>query len=517
MRYPIRSTTFAVSVLLFAAAGPVPAADAQSDDSEVDRREEEMFGDEKEDEPGDSEPADDDQDDNKDAEPTERKRREERMFGGEAEDAEGETEDGGDSGLEERLSEKIAEENDPLQLGGTYFGRLNYTILEEGDPVDFPLSQPNITDVYFDARPTDRLRFYAQGRLLFDPTVDPDEPGRFGQTRDQLDLDLDQLWLKFDIDRTVYITVGRQQLRWGVGRFWFPNDFLFTQKRDPLAIFDERTGVDLVKLHVPVESLGWNFYAVAQLDGADSPEKVGGAARAEFLVDQTEFAVSSSYRDGDPLQLGIDVSSGVGPFDLRGAFTALYDTDQTFYRGDFEPETLSRPNPSDWVVPTPTDREGEWLFRGLAGAELGLRVFTDDTLFLGGEYFYNDLGYEDADLYPWLIFQGAFRPFYVGRHYAGLYASLPSPGQWDDTSFTASTLGNLSDRSFLSRLDFRLTMLTRLQFFAYGMLHWGNRGEFNLRVELPPIELPDAPDELEDGLSVPATRAQIGVGLQLDF
>ena len=508
MNVPYRWALLAVGVayLWSARADADPTPDEEPRD-EVERREEEMFGEEDAEEESDSEQVD--------ADSSESERREEEMFGGEDPAEADDQEQKAD--LADRFEERLEEENDPLQLGGTYFGRLNYTILEEGDAGEFPVSQPNIADVYFDARPTKRLRFYTQGRLFFDPTVEPGEEGLLRGSAEQLDIDLDQLWLKFDIARRVYVTVGRQQLRWGVGRFWFPNDFLFAQKRDPLAIFDERTGVDLIKAHVPFEELGWNFYAVAQVDGADSFEQFGGAARMEFLFGQTEVGVASTYRQGTPLLLGVDVSTGVWLLDLRAAGSVMYEDAVRSFRGDFDPESLADPDPRNWIVPESFIRDDVWLFQALAGAELGVRVFEDDTFLMGAEYYYNEAGQPDEDLYPWLILQQQFRPFYVGRHYGAVYASLPSPGEWDDMSFTLSTLANLSDWSFLSRFDYRLTMLTRLQFFVFGTLQYGSRGEFNLRVEIPPLTAPGVPPELQNGVVVPAVRGSAGLGFRLDF
>ena len=45
---------------------------------------------------------------------------------------------------------------------------------------------------------------------------------------------LDQLYLRFDILRTVFVTVGRQKMKWGTAHVWNPTDALNAQKRDPL-------------------------------------------------------------------------------------------------------------------------------------------------------------------------------------------------------------------------------------------------------------------------------------------
>ena len=86
---------------------------------------------------------------------------------------------------------------------------------------------------------------------------DHDQPGRV----------LDQLWINFDVAHRAFVTVGRQHVKWGVGKFWNPTDYLHPVRRDPLATFDARTGTTMLKLHVPWEKRGWNFYAVSPARG----------------------------------------------------------------------------------------------------------------------------------------------------------------------------------------------------------------------------------------------------------
>src|SRR4029077_14729016 len=97
------------------------------------------------------------------------------------------------------------------------------------------------------------------------------------------------------------------------------------------------------------------------------------------------------------------------------------------------------------------------------------RKYNDNDLFtIGAEYFYNQPGYADPSLYPGLLANKSGVPqlnfFYTGRQYGALYASFPAPYSWNYTSFTLSTIGNLSDRSFVTRLDYSLTVLTHLSF-----------------------------------------------------
>ena len=64
------------------------------------------------------------------------------------------------------------------------------------------------------------------------------------------------MWIRFDIAQRVFVTAGKQHVRWGTGRFWQPTDYLHLLKRNPLDVFDARQGTSMLKLHVPWEATG---------------------------------------------------------------------------------------------------------------------------------------------------------------------------------------------------------------------------------------------------------------------
>lgn len=467
--------------------------------------------------------------------------------------------------LEARLSDRLDDQQDPLALGGQLFLRLEYGNLENISFEDQSVSSPNLLDVYLDVQPTPRLRAYARGRVRNDFTrAESEEPGAslVPQTTGTGTLDtsaaqtsalLDQLWMKFDLLRRVYITFGRQRIRWGTGRFWNPTDFLNRRFRDPLAVFDERLGVGLLKLHLPVESLGWNFYAVGNFEGASRVGDIGGALRAELLFDDTEISVSSAFRNDQPVQIGLDLSSALGPLDVTGELALLYDDPGPYFRaarpgeeapidaavGDLQ-ALLDLDVPSE-LRAVPVDRSDEWIVQAVVGGEIQLPYTAQDSVFLGAEYFYFNVGQRDTSIYPALFLNGSFTPLYTSRHYAAVYASLPAPGDWNRTSFTVSTVANLSDRSALSRLDFSADLFTFATFNAYVSCNWGEIGEFRYRYRSAPAtdltSLPDpdsgqpvavedivtglAPDQaalagvLLQGIRIDAPRFNAGVGLRM--
>jgi hypothetical protein len=445
---------------------------------------------------------------------------------------------------------------DTLAIGGQLYLRAQTVFQEETSLGDGALSSPNLLDLYLDARPNDRVRAFALARLSWDPTK-PAEPTTLGelpltptatlarQTNEPSAV-LDQLWINFDIGRRAFLTAGRQHTKWGVGRFWNPTDYLHPVRRDPLAVFDVRTGTTMVKLHVPWEARGWNAYAVAVLEdvAGDAPVgdegtsrlgRVGVGGRAEIVLGPMELGLDALAQDGHRPRFGVDVSAGVWDVDLyaEAAIRTSVDTPRWCATGAASPSPFDQYVRCDPVGPTA---------QLVVGGDYSVKYSDEDVITFGAEYFYDRSGYEDASIYPallgvatlggappsfdvealgttrtisneWTGQPNPFTPFYLGRHYAGAFVSLPGPGRWDDTTFTLSVLGNLSDESFVARLDHSVLALTYLRVESFVALHLGARdGEFRLGFQLPPgAELFGLPP------SIQPTVFEAGIALRLSL
>lgn len=418
------------------------------------------------------------------------------------------------------LVARAAAANDKLAIGGRLFHQTQLSHASDQSIGDGTLSMPTLLDLYLDGRPNDRLRAYVRGRLTYDPTQVDGRTTAFGTTQQSLATSLDQLWVKWDAYRRVFFTLGRQRIKWGAGRFWNPTDFLNQQRLNAIALVDTRLGSTLFKVHVPVESLGWNFYAIANLSGASTPADAGGAVRGEFVLGPAEIALSAQVRRAPAagafpaalvdkvsanvpgasagyftlnapvpdagvdtlVQLGADLSAGLGPLDLHleGALTrgnkSLF-LDRALGVNDVV-AALTTPAGG---APLPAHyRDAEWIAQVVAGAEASIKYSDQDSIALGAEYFYNAAGSSDPAAYATLAAVGNFTPFYLGRQYAAVYALLANPGDWNNTSFTLSWLANLSDRSSLARFDYSVVVLTNLTIRAFANYHFGDNGEFKL-------------------------------------
>jgi hypothetical protein len=397
---------------------------------------------------------------------------------------------GGDSKF---LADYVAPEN-PLQIGGQLYLRAQSTASSNQYPGAWSFAAPSLLDVYLDARPNPRVRAFILGRMSYDPTLLPNGSSTplpatdagaaagttptgfstFSTTRGPASL-LDQMWIRFDILEHVFVTAGKQHVRWGTGHFWQPTDYLHPVRRNPLDVFDIRPGTTMLKLNIPWEEKGWNFYGFAIAEDPDAPtptlHQVAGAVRAEFVLAGVEIGLDSYLRRDHNPRYGFDLSTGIGDFDVY-ADIAVRPGD------DFE-HVFADATPTSSFVSTFSGYETQ----AVGGVTYARKYNDNDMWTVGIEYFYNHPGYTSSSIYTQVVQDAistdnaALIPFfYLGQQYAAAYVSLPAPYSWNYTAFTLSTLGNLSDRSFITRLDYSVTLLTHLTFEAFAGLHYGHGG-----------------------------------------
>jgi hypothetical protein len=209
---------------------------------------------------------------------------------------------------------------DRLQIGGLLYLRYQTSFAQGGFPDDedrlTTMSSPNLLNLYMDANPTDRIRGYISGRLTYEPMGGM--PAAYGMTPDELGVLLDQLWLKFDLGRRVFITLGKQQVRFGATMLWNPADIINTTRRNPVALFDERTGIPMVRAQIPYGDNGGSIILMALLDGADAASEVGLVGRLESVLGPVAAGLGGTFRKDIDHKIGLDLSTALGPLDLTG-------------------------------------------------------------------------------------------------------------------------------------------------------------------------------------------------------
>jgi len=448
------------------------------------------------------------------------------------------------------FTEETAPE-DPLRIGGQLYLRAQTTGSRGQSPSNWAFSSPSLLDVYLDARPNDRVRGFVLGRMVYDPTL-PTSASQsetigavsatgstsgsanlsslFQQQTRTPQLTLDQLWLNFDVAHRVFVTAGKQHVRWGTGHFWAPTDYLHLRPRNPLDVFDARTGTTMLKLHLPIESRAWNFYGYVLTENNTATPTLGdiaGAARAELVLGPSELGLGVLGQRNHKAKLAADLSFGIGDFDVYGeaGLRSGGEIDRVSYNANAVAPTPQTPpswqTPSDAALAAleqtvdayyPVYRSRGYKAQIVGGLSYAHKYNDNDTFTIGGEYFYNGLGYDSPASYPGLVLphsttlNDSANFFYLGRHYAALYVTFPAPYSLDNHTFTLSTLGNFSDRSFITRFDYSLIALTHLRFEAFVSARYGDEnGEFRFGVShlnLGGIDFSRAPALMDLGLAL---------------
>jgi len=433
---------------------------------------------------------------------------------------------------------------DALKIGGQFYIRSITTFLQDQSVGEARFALPTLVDVYLDARPIEQLRAFVLGRLIYDPLLASNVlltgvPGNTAglQSVSNPAVYLDQAWLSFDIARTVFITAGRQHVTWGVTRYFNPSDFLASRPRDPLAIFDVRLGVSMLRVQVPWEKAGWNFTAVALFEptqtisgegttigggggsvnvvtGTSSTsngllQDIGGAARIEFGFKGGAAGIQALAQENRVWRVGADVTAGLGDFDLYS---------EVVLKGG-----LDLPPPSAIVVPGvysgyafgPVSQPSIPVVQAVGGFTYSFNIEGNKSLTLGAEYFFNSAS-ATSQQYPNLIFQGAYQPFYVGQNY------LAASATWVDTTakttWVLTEIGNLTDVTFISRVDFLITVLSYLQVEAFVAVEYGHLGgEFRLGFDIPGVLINTGASTppVSTTLLVHPAIVQVGLGLRL--
>jgi|APLak6261675434_1056106.scaffolds.fasta_scaffold00737_2 hypothetical protein len=235
------------------------------------------------------------------------------------------------------------------------------------------------------------------------------------------------------------LTVGRQVLSWGTGRFWNPTDVL---SPFPPTVIDRevRRGFDAVRLAVALGD-------VTQLDllylPQLVPEDAGGVVRFQTNVKGWDGSVSVGKYVRDVV-IGADVVGDLGPVGVHA-------------EGAYALELRG--------LGTSSVSVGEHFFRGVIGAE----VKPHEKVVLLAEYSFNGFGTTDPRQYARILSSARVlrgEVFGAGQHQAALAASYFAD---DLLSVSLAALGNLTDPSamLIPSLEWSITQHVLLRAGAY--------------------------------------------------
>lgn len=321
-------------------------------------------------------------------------------------------------------AEKESVESDRLKIGGHYRFEVDYYRLPESGTSNW-VQNPHTIWLYFDSRLKGDTRLFLKGKGVYDPAVNESSASPLtGVSLRKSSASVDELKVQFQVEKKVFVTAGVQKIKWGTGQFWNPTDFLNTEARDFLQTEDIRSGIGLIKVHVPVNAM--NFYLIGNFDNATTNQSVGAALRAEVPFSSGEFSLTRYQRSGSMPLSGLDLSVGIGDFDVI-AEGALSD---------------------DGTTRT-----------AVGGVSYQHQYSDDDSLIVSLEGYWNEKGATSSASYGSLLAAGRWIPFHVGKAYELLSLTLPKPGQWNQSTFQLFAIRNHFDESMYYRTAYTWTGL----------------------------------------------------------
>lgn len=232
-------------------------------------------------------------------------------------------------------------------------------------------------NAFLDARPSDVFRVFAK--------IDVSWPFTENGTRGFDDVfRVRELFSDFQYGDSLFFRAGKQNLGWGVGRFFSPADILNVEEVDPEDPDAEREGPVALKAQAPMGPHNISLYAV--FDDALAVEDTALASRVELLLGDVEIGLGGFWqRERSPMGV-LTGTTNLGDFHLFAEGTLSWGSARTFVVEDAAAAS---------GIATASYAEG--LF---PSATAGLTWNHDDpedlfSLSLSAQYLYNGWGHTD--------------------------------------------------------------------------------------------------------------------------
>jgi len=249
-----------------------------------------------------------------------------------------------------------------------------------------------------------------------------------------------EVFVDFNIANTVYFRAGKQVLKWGTGYFWNPTDLINIEHRSFTDTSALLQGVFGLRSDV-VFSSNWHLYTFLNLNGVQDITTTAFAARSEFLVGSTEFAVSAWLKSGKLPVFGADCTMPL-------FWSMNFTSEASISWGDNQDKLDTLGN-----AYSVRDQLVTKIDVGLSRTFDALDV--QDRVSVNLEFFYDSDGYSQNMfdvLSPVLgglqkFFTGGyFQSGYYGQYYGAAFVTINDFGS-TVMSLTLSGLANFSDAS----------------------------------------------------------------------
>lgn len=384
-------------------------------------------------------------------------------------------------------------EYDILKIGGTLGISIPITVGETLEDAESPFDNTNMLGTpltmmtYFSAALTDTLKAYAEFEYSYTPRY-YDGLLRKDWVDDQFNFILDEMFLHINLNYILFVTLGKQNIKWGAGYMWSPTDYINTQRKDPLDPEADRNGITGVELSLPF-SYSEGIFKFLTFIGFESMKNILDASitlRMEFSYKFFEISATAYYKKWKRPMFGVDFSSGLSSF-LGG--TLDYWVEGSFSMGsnrvfvDFD-EDLPFGEMKFYTYEAEKDEAYFKVDLGFSYMNSDIPEALGSSIMFNVEYLYNQAGYSNDQVYliPYAVILNysegvmAFAPFEMGQHYIGALFSLSEPCTIDDLSFTSTYILNASDYSQILYFSLGYSGIEKLSMRVYAKITIANEG-----------------------------------------
>ncbi|MFC1668996.1 hypothetical protein ACFL20_01275 [Spirochaetota bacterium] len=364
-------------------------------------------------------------------------------------------------------------ENESLTLTGSLTSRNAYHMNREWMKGNDGAYENNRMSNYFqsyfslDARLRENIKGFINASLNYYPagTYVPSRISAPTLFPDEIDYaekkyatySLNEIFLDFNIKKHVYFRIGKQNLKWGVGYLWMPNDLINVDKKNILDPYQVRQGVYGLKIHVPFGTRV-NLYSFVNFNDAENIDESAVSGKIEVLIKNTEMSISATKKKGNVPVFGYDITSRALTLDLHGEVSISRGDSRNYMRIDSEGN------------PTVFEYSTRWSPRICLGLGRGFDVFDiKDRIRVDAEFFYNRNGYSNnlfsygEQIAETVLTYNIYEPNYHGKYYGGLFFTITRLFV-QDLFCMVNYIINLSDYSSVLSTMFSYTWMYNLTF-----------------------------------------------------
>jgi hypothetical protein len=296
---------------------------------------------------------------------------------------------------------------------GTSVGYSDYANeIEDWDDPDENLLLGLKARLSFDARPSGDFRVFGKFTIDYpfsESAVDSDSTPTATSTVSVANVGVYELFADFDWSDRVFFRVGKQNLGWGVSRFYQIADPLSVGVKDPTNPSTDLEGPTAVKVSIPFGLNSLTFVASVKesylpKEAADASVKdVGYGAKADFFVElpKNKYVGNGQLSVGAFAQRDLatkavaSYSTSVGKFQIFTDQVVSFGLDS--YRLTGDKATVSTPGGKVKMPFEDTERPDSTPFWS---ATAGTMYVNNDWHFtLYAEYLFNGAGSTDEDYY----------------------------------------------------------------------------------------------------------------------